>query len=144
MAKRGSLLLVVTALAAVAAGCGEEAAPAMPSFATDVKPLTLSRCVRCHGAGGKLNADPDSSLPMFRVPPSNGFFYTDVDPDPATCMAGTAAMPVTCRGLGYYAVGQPFHALFTGFFPMMPPDPAAKLTDRERQIIENWIANPLP
>ena len=51
----GSLLTL--ALAALVGGC-EDAIPASPTFEVDVKPIFLANCVRCHGAGGTLNADP--------------------------------------------------------------------------------------
>ena len=56
-------LLVTTALASVLAGlggaCSIEDTPHAPTYTLDIQPLVLSRCVRCHGAGGHLNADPD-------------------------------------------------------------------------------------
>jgi hypothetical protein len=130
MAKRGFFLLIVPALGFLLAACGEGPIPDRPGFETDIKPLTLSRCVRCHGAGGTLNADPKAVL---SYAPFNGFF--DQYDDPQNCTTPTGQ---PCRGFAYYAgMGRPN---FDHYFPMMPPSPGAQLSDRERELINRWIA----
>ena len=36
-----------------------ELRPARPTYKNDIAPLMEAHCIRCHGAGGTLNADPD-------------------------------------------------------------------------------------
>lgn len=150
MNKSGLLLsMLASALACgLVSACSTEPVPDMPSFETDIKPFTVARCVRCHGGGGTLNLDPDTTDSRFQFAPTNGFF--DQYGDPPGCMTPNG---LVCRGLAYYSAATPVdggssagqgHALWNIFFPEMPPAPAAKLSDRERELIEKWIANPLP
>jgi len=135
-ARRGHGLVLVAALAGAAVvggvGCGQNEIPAFPTYTRDIKPLMEARCIRCHGAGGTLNADPDSVkvAGTFTVA-MNGYFTALADPGPMM------------HGLAYYTTpaGLP---TWTAFFPQMPPAPAPPLTDREFEILTTWIAHPLP
>jgi hypothetical protein len=132
-AMRKLSLAIVLLAAGIGAGCdtGSEDAPLQPGYEHDVKPLMAARCIRCHGAGGTLNLDPDIPADnKYTGPPTNGNF-TQLQDD----ANGKA-------GLMYYAsTGK---VLMKGVLPLMPPPPAPPLTDRERTIILRWIDNPLP
>jgi hypothetical protein len=142
---RRSLLLFVSVLAAgsVAGACGPAPAPDMPTFAHDVEPIMLARCVRCHGAGGMLNADPHSTVMLFQGAPTSGYF--DHLEDQGDCVPDGGVIPMSCkRGLKYYATDTTGVALWKLWFPMMPPAPAPKLSDRQLDTINRWVKNPLP
>ena len=145
MARSGFFLFTFALAGLALAACDKAPVPDMPSFEHDIKPLTLSRCVRCHGAGGTLNADPSATI--LNTAPVNGFFDHDEDPPNCTTPAGTV-----CRGLRAYAASGsadgggagPNHSQWVVFFPMMPPAPGAPLTDRERELLDRWNMNPQP
>jgi hypothetical protein len=120
-------LLLVAALAGAAvvagAGCGENAAPDRPSYARDVAPIMGARCIRCHGAGGQINTDPD-------MPPIS--MVTKATGGDLTSLAGVAA---ECGKMKLYieSVG-------------MPPAPSDKLDDWSTGIVLQWCqpGNQLP
>ena len=127
-----TLPVVLALLAVLGAGCGEEPAPLFPSYATDVKPLVAARCIRCHGAGGMLNTDPDST-PVLGVQKPNNSDFTRLDD-----ANGNYGL------LHYTSAGAGGVKSLTTFLSMMPPPPAPPLTDREYNILVNWAKNPLP
>ena len=135
-----TLAFLSLSLATVLLGCGEEPVPAEPGFATDVRPIMVARCVRCHGAGGKLNGDPLSDA---GAPPTNGYFdqYNDGGAcGPQDPLAGCK------RGALYYGK---LKMIFTGRLrssgmDRMPPLPAETLTEHQIQIIERWSAQATP
>lgn len=136
-------LLAIAVLAASLAGalsaCGPEDPPADPGFEADVKPIMLSRCVRCHGADGKLDGDPnDPTKYASPGPPPNGYF--DRYDDPAGCMT-VAGGP--CRGAGFYAAQMLIYVRMKGA-GRMPPPPAPELTDHQIKILERWAAQTPP
>jgi hypothetical protein len=126
------------------AGCGGNPAPdeGFVDFLTDVQPLLNARCIRCHGAGGTLNGDPDVTSPIAVVSlkgkPTGGFL--DCYGDRGDCSGGG----VDCRrGFRFYADDNPAgHALANAWLPSMPPGPSQKLTERESQILHRWLAKP--
>jgi hypothetical protein len=134
-ALRGQGLVLVAALAGAAVvggvGCGANDIPINPTYSREIKPLMEAHCIRCHGAGGTLNLDPDSAKVNSVQAPTSGDF---------TALADDAAGK---HGLIWYTVA-PGSALWTAFFPQMPPAPAPGLTDREYQILTTWIASPMP
>lgn len=137
---------VAIVLSSVAAtSCGDEPIPeqGFVNYATHVQPILTARCVRCHGGGGTLNADPDSyaasgPLKAFNgKPPINGFF--DCGPaDRGTCPGGADCK----RGFLYYAKDQPGAASARAWLGVMPPPPSPPLTERESQILARWLAQP--
>jgi hypothetical protein len=135
-------LLAAGALAAGAAACGSSGTapvPVAPTYATDVRPILLQHCVRCHGAGGTLNVDPTSTA---QTPPPNGYF--DHYEDQGDCTPGDGgALPATCK--------QGAASLAPGMATLvdndeMPPAPAPLLSTHDRQVIDRWAAEtpPLP
>ena len=129
------------ALAAAMAGC-EEPVPKTPTFAVDVAPLFLARCVRCHGAGGSLNADPRA---YEKSPPPDG--YLDHYDDQGDCaLDATGRLPASCRhGARYEADNGNLHI----YIHLPPPDrmpmvPADPLTSWELELVDNWLAESPP
>jgi hypothetical protein len=128
-------LALVVALGALA-GCGEEEVPVVVKFDPTIKDLLLAKCVRCHGAGGKLSGDPAS---MNGQAPGNGYFTQYEDSGDCGAM-----MPVDCRHGAYTERGLIGYYVHAKDDERMPPLPSPRLTDRELELIDRWTANPLP
>jgi cytochrome c553 len=113
-----SSVSALSLLVALTAAACAPSAPANPSWEQDVKPILAANCVRCH-----------------RSPSQNGApmnFRLDVCDDVGTVLgAATQAGRVVARGS-------------TEGLAAMPPPPAAGLSDRQIEIIENWIADGTP
>jgi hypothetical protein len=135
-------LFVLLALAGVAvgvAGCGNDIPP-FPTYSKDIQPLMQAHCVRCHGAGGTLNTDPD--IPPDTNPqdprssyvgtPKNGYFTQLADVGPGKL------------GLMSYSGQNPARVLMNAALPYMPPPPAPPLTDWEHDLLVRWLDNPRP
>ena len=122
MAMRGQRLLIVELLAALAfvgAGCGNEA-PLFPTYHNDVKPILEAHCIRCHGAGGMLNTDPDIPLISGVMKPN----ATDL-----TTYTGVKAPAV-------------FLVLIPSINTLpMPPPPSTALDSYDYDTLANWVAN---
>jgi hypothetical protein len=136
MGRRSSAVVALLGLAALV-GCGEEPIPVNVSYSRDIAPLMTARCIRCHGAGGKLNDDPASVKTAGVTKPNNGDFtrldsYTD----------STGKM---INGLSAYTGTEGVKTLkaYVDTFGM-PPKPAPELTDREHDMLFQWAAAPLP
>jgi hypothetical protein len=132
----------------LAAGC-EPAVPASPSYEADVRPIFMSHCVRCHGAGGMLN--------MPRAPvPDGGIGNTSIVADcylnqyvnTGNCLANDPASPCHYGALTWAmtvggGIGDVVHGRNGQM--IMPPSPASPLDDWELKIIDAWVAEkPLP
>jgi len=119
---RAHSFIVMTALAgallAGAAGCGNDA-PLFPTYSVDVKPILEAHCIRCHGAGGTLNADPNMPrLTMFPNAPGPNMMDDFTTFDGAAKFRGTFQMAIDT-------------------FPM-PPPPSTSLTSYERDTLVTW------
>jgi len=136
------------ALGALVVGCGPPV-PAVPSYEANVRPIFMSHCVRCHGAGGTLNQayEPTgpNAAPLASDPAKPIKCYLNQYED-TNCAAGDAGVPASChRGAGYCAtlsngIGFRIHGGLPG---PMPPPPAPTLNDWEMKIVDAWILNPV-
>ena len=141
-------LLVTTALASVLTGlggaCSIEETPHAPTYTLDIQPLVLSRCVRCHGAGGTTHADPDAVV--FSYAPFDGYFNEFNDQD----CEGDAGAGVMCKhGMFFYATNPAKLGLLNTFIHSktdnrMPPPPAPALTSSQLKIFDTWLAESPP
>ena len=117
--------------------------PDAPTYKADVQPIMLARCVRCHGSYdgtmNSLNGDPAAKNTTSATPAICFFQHYD---DAGDC-SGTAA---SCqRGAHYCATLMgPFINADDSSKQRMPPLPADRLNDWESQVLNRWIANPLP
>jgi hypothetical protein len=116
--RRFTAWAALAALAALAAACAPDV-PANPSWTGDIAPIIASNCVRCH-----------------RDPPQNGApatFRLDMCEDASATVLGasTQAPRIVARGATEGATA-------------MPPPPAAPLSDRQIEILDNWRANGAP
>lgn len=111
MKHHAPLLLVACTVA-----CGADV-PDQPTWFTDVQPLLLANCARCHGA------DPiDLNVAKYRLD-------RYVKDDATTFDAFDYAMPIVQHAVD--------HEL-----PAMPPD--YELTSRQREILSRWFAAGAP
>ncbi len=145
---RTATLLPLIALALLS--CHEEPPiPAMPSYATDVLPIFVAHCVRCHNETltGAINPttgalDKPGLCHLNR-------FESIGDCSDAGIMSG--ACSVGAQFCGTVTPGDPPASYIGTYITVpqdeggMPPLPAAPLSAREKEIILRWsTANPAP
>lgn len=106
------------ALAALAAAACAPAAPANPTWEDDVKPILAANCVRCHRS------------PAVNGAPTN--FRLDICEEAGGVLgASDQVVRILARGTSPGNLA-------------MPPPPAAPLSDRQIEIIQNWQVNGTP
>jgi hypothetical protein len=114
-----------------AAGCGN-AAKHSPSYEADIKPLMEAHCIRCHGAGGMLNEDPDMKKILAGQPAATNGDFTRLDDANGR------------HGLMFYTAGSAANLhLYVDTGPM-PPPPSSRLTSFEYDTLFNWAESPNP
>jgi len=141
-----ALLASVFALAAAVpaislSGCSPEV-PANPTYAKDVKPIFMARCVRCHDEtfrGEEIN-------PMTGNPITPAICHlnryesmgdcTTVGP---ACSVG-ASLCANIPGSGSYMAPKVDPAVEDDP-ARMPPPPAPALNDYESAVINRWLTN---
>jgi mono/diheme cytochrome c family protein len=129
-----------------ATGC-QPPVPASPSFEADVRPIFMSHCVRCHGAGpdgGAINTatqptGPDaaglaSETVDGQTMPTSPYYLNEYDPPNRT---GAYFLAKSANGL---LLTEKIHGVLQ---PPMPPPPAPLLNDWELKVIDAWILNPI-
>jgi hypothetical protein len=131
MSMRSRQLLLVAAVAAVlgSSGC-ENAVPLFPRYTTDIKPIMQGHCIRCHGGGGMLNADPVIAPISNSQKPTQGDFTQLADKG------------MTFGLMHYTGALAPAFKAFVDNDPM-PPPPAPPLTPFEYDTLMTWMSNPL-
>ena len=142
-----ALLASVFALAAAApvvslSGCSPEV-PATPSFARDVQPIFMARCVRCHDE--TLRGEPPLPGQPAKVPlichlnryASMGDCVTAGSPP---CSLGASAcVRIPGEMDGYLAVR--VDPAVDNDVGRMPPAPADPLNDYESAVVNKWLKN---
>jgi len=133
--------LGLAALAGFAIGCSPPPGPDKPSFATDIKPIMLAHCVRCHGAGGTLNKDPMMTGDFKGEAPKSAFLDTYDFGENNTCKTpvGTPCQGAKIAATTFSAYLKPVQE-----GSRMPPPPADKLSDVQVDLLLRWAVDKLP
>ena len=136
-----NLLFVCLGLGLSLAACAPPDGPASPSFETDVKPIMLANCVRCHGQGDKLNTDPGLTGELKGKAPALSYLdhYDNRTMGMMGCGAALCAGALTNAPLVSMYVAKP-----DSDKDRMPPKPSDPLSDREIGIIQRWAAEMPP
>jgi hypothetical protein len=132
----------------LAAGC-QPATPASPSYEADVRPIFMSHCIRCHGAGGNLNNALAPVQDGGMLNPQVSDVWLDQYVDTGAC--GATSDPNNPCHFGALTWAQnttdgiEFAIHVTGNIETMPPPPAPRLNDWELKVVDAWLAEkPVP
>ncbi|ACY18158.1 hypothetical protein [Haliangium ochraceum] len=98
------------------AACGP-AVPSNPSWEEDVKPIMLANCARCHRDDSQNGAPSNFRLDVCET--TGGEDGTQARAERVVARAKSESSP-------------------------MPPLPASPLTDRQVEVLDNWLANGAP
>lgn len=120
----------VTLLTAVLAGCAPEDVPNNPSWDQDVYPIIQGSCGHCHGA--TVRQVPGSATSRFDVCSSEAMAAAGI-PLPVT---GSLFGAATAGPLLWISQIVPAKGKTR---PLMPPPPAAPLSDYEREVLLKWV-----
>jgi mono/diheme cytochrome c family protein len=132
-------LIALTGLAAAlaAAGCVETSGdePINPTYSHQIQPLMEAHCIRCHGAGGTLNQDPD-------IPDAEGVLQGAPVRGDFTKLNDSGGV----FGLLHYTAANAAGGVdqMNAYLPQMPPPPGEPLTKWEKDVLVKWVNNPLP
>jgi cytochrome c oxidase cbb3-type subunit 3 len=85
-----SVAMAVAALSAGAAGCSNDAGPAVP---IDPAVMYAQNCARCHGADGRGDAELKKTLPVRDFSDATFLARATTEDIARTIMAGTGQMP---------------------------------------------------
>lgn len=132
--------VVACATGALSAGCNlEPDAVAKPTYEADVRPIFMSRCIRCHGSPplGDLTSSPASGSPVPTVR-FDVFGDTNCDTDGGTGCVHGAVYEAMQKNFTRFLVTNAGSAL------EMPPPPAPKLTSYQRDTILKWESESPP
>jgi hypothetical protein len=111
-------------------------APADPVYDTDVRPIFLAHCTRCHGNGpdgGRLNIVPGAAQPGSTLVAC----FTQWGSNKSLSIDGGGCF------YGAYSDRTSFSQVIHSSDPkvQMPPPPAPRLNSYELDVFDNWIAN---
>jgi hypothetical protein len=113
--------------------------PAAPTYATDVKPIFMARCTRCHGETlrGETLANG-----VVRPPPS--YCHLDRYDSTGDCSDAGIVAKACIVGAGLCTVkfqlrGRAIPSASNGFTTSMPPDPAPELDHWEVEVVTAWL-----
>jgi mono/diheme cytochrome c family protein len=147
-ALRSLLTAGAAALTLGAAGCTiAPAVPANPAFDTDVRPIFLAHCTRCHGAGPDGGTFNTAAVPNFdrglTCPSTTGpnlMVYCALD-----SYGNKVCPPNPGAGAGFYATlkGSGLQTVLheaSGTCLQMPPPPAPSLDEWELAVVDAWVA----
>lgn len=115
-------LLASTLLAAAtltSAACGP-IVPVSPTWAADVRPLAVARCIRCH------DTTPTNNAPFSL----NHATFADVNATPS--LVNTLKT----------RLGPALHGPWPRPLTRMPPPPSAALEDWQVEMLDNWAFHP--
>ncbi len=122
-------------LALGAAGCtAYPSAPSDPAYDTDVRPIFLAHCARCHGNGpngGSINIVPGASSQGYNPIACFTQYGTNNNANPdGGCFYGAEA--------DHTVIGTYVHSSDPTI--EMPPPPAPRLNSHELDVIDAWLA----
>jgi hypothetical protein len=132
--------VVAGATGALSASCNlEPSAVDKPTYEADVRPILMSRCIRCHGSPplGDPTASPPSGSPVPTVR-FDVFGDTNCGTDAGTGCVHGAAFEAMQNGFKTFLVDRAGSAL------AMPPPPAPKLTSYQLDTILKWESESPP
>ena len=135
-----AIAVIAFSAAALSAGCNlEPDAVARPTYEAEVRPIFMSRCIRCHGSpplGDQVVTPPSET-----APPTVRFdVYADTNCDTD---GGTGCV----HGAAYEAMNRKFEmflVMYAGTTLEMPPSPAPQLTSYQRDTILKWESESPP
>ena len=116
-------------------------APSQPVYDSDVQPILMAHCARCHGAGDSINVPTEPTGPDAAVEPSIA--------NSAAALKSTNIFLDRYSSDGTKTGAYIARATFSIVLPpkaqgqlLMPPPPAPGLSDFELDVLKAWAAGP--